>query len=110
MCATEKTWTPILKGHCILPFANHGFIDHLKQEYDMRFPEWIDYSYDNETDLDTRWSAYKQEVVRLCELGGDKLMSLKIDSKDILIHNRKQIRYIGYKNDFSENFVNITDK
>jgi len=35
---------------------------------------------------------------------------LKIDSKDILIHNRKQIRYIGYKNDFSENFVNITDK
>lgn len=110
MCATEKTWTPILKGHFVLPFANHGFINHLKQEYDMRFPEWIDYSYDNETDLDTRWNAYKEEVIRLCELGGDKLMSLKFESKQILIHNRNQIRYIGYKNDFSNHFVKNTDK
>ena len=76
----------------------------------MRFPEWIDYSYDNETDLDKRWNAYKEEVIRLCKLGGDKLMSLKFNSKQILIHNRNQIRYIGYNNDFSDNFVNNTDK
>ena len=51
-CPTEKTFTPMCKGHFVLPFGTPGTIAHLKSEYGFEFPHWIDYGYDNLPDVE----------------------------------------------------------
>ena len=108
MSATEKTWTPILKGHFILPYGPPGFCDFLKEEYDIRFPDFLDLSYDSRPpkyDTKERFETYLREVERICEMGGTRLYILKNEYRDLLIHNRDVFRKNGYKDHFSEYFL-----
>lgn len=61
---SEKTLDPLIHGHVILPYSNAGFVDTVKQQ-GFRLPDWIDYSYDLETDDDVRYQKYIAEVDRL---------------------------------------------
>lgn len=91
MSATEKTWNPLIKGHIILPFSSHGFISFLKDSYGIKFPGFIDYSYDEiNNDLD-RWFAYKTEVARVLNLGADFLYEQKKVNWEIIKHNKDTI-------------------
>jgi len=118
MSATEKTWTPILKGHFILPFGPAGFCNFLKEEYDIRFPDFLDLSYDSMSfsseDNKQRFETYLKEVERICEMGGTKLYILKNEYHDLLIHNRNVFRKNGYKDHISAYFLsdlkNLQDK
>lgn len=96
---TEKTWDPLIKGHFILPFGYHGMIKDLKDRYNFKFPEWIDYSYDNyDNDLE-RWFKYTESVKKLFSTKSAKdLFELKIKDKDILIYNRQQFFRRKYLN------------
>ena len=98
-CVTEKTWNPILKGHFVLPFGRAGLIDLLKRVYGLKFPDWIDYSYDNIDHSDVlRWQTYLTEVKRICNLGADFLYQKKRQDLDILLHNRNLMKNSGYRN------------
>ena len=105
MTATEKTWTPILKGHFIMPYGAPGFCGYLRDNYDIRFPDFIDLSYDSISDDESRLKAYLTEVERICEMGGSKLYILKNQNLDLLIHNRDVFRKNGYKDHLSEYFI-----
>ena len=123
-CATEKTWMPILKGHFILPFGPEGYCNYLKSEYDIKFPDFIDLSYDQidnnssesfdpQTNLqfwhegrEARWKLYLAEVKRLCEeYSARELYELKEKNLDLLIHNRNLIRK-GPRHDLTKLFKN----
>ena len=69
--ATEKTFSPLIKGHFILPFATYRFIENVKQHYGFKFPEFIDYSYDLIEDDAQRYQAYSAEVERLLSIPVD---------------------------------------
>jgi len=86
---TEKTWFPIIKGHFILPFATPNFVQELQDTYRLKFPDWIDYSYEHELNDANRWSLYIREVKRLLNLGSDNLFELKKKDVEILQHNRE---------------------
>ena len=103
MCVTEKTLTPILKGHFILPFGPEGYCNYLKSEYDIKFPDFIDLSYDQMNNnlamlkdpmvkRDARWKIYLAEVKRICETySARELYELKEKNLDLLMHNRNLI-------------------
>jgi len=108
---TEKTLTPMCKGHFVMPLGFPGTIELLKQEYKFKFPDWIDYSYDSiplvaefgntvstKTFLESdRWDSYKSCVKEILALGTDHLYDLKKSYVNILLHNRSIIRDHGQK-------------
>ena len=95
-CATEKTYNPLLKGNFILPFSAPNFIEGLKNWYGFRFPQWIDYSYDEVTDFNKRLLLYSESVKKICQMDLETLHQHYINDKDILDHNRNRFLEIQY--------------
>lgn len=94
---TEKTWDPLIKGHFILPLSNSGFIAYLKT-WDLRFPDFIDYSYDSIEDYDQRIAAWLEEVRRLMSLSIDTWRQHWQDNlHSVLHHNRAVISRTDYR-------------
>ena len=89
---TEKTFEPLVKGHFILPFSNPGTIRRLK-DIGFAFPDFIDYSFDQEDDPDTRFNKLIVEFNRLTTLD---LPMLYKHNKDILVHNQECLNKIPY--------------
>ena len=63
--STEKTFSPLIKGHFVLPYGTYKFIENIKKCYGFQFPEFIDYSYDNIANDAQRYRAYSAEIERL---------------------------------------------
>jgi hypothetical protein len=110
-CITEKTWTPLIKGHFILPFGRAYTLEHLRHDYGFKFPVWIDYSYDvmdpNHKEHFTpfteqvRWDMFKEEIKRLCDYGATNLYQKKKEDLNMLLHNRSILRDYGCRYDIS---------
>lgn len=88
MSVTEKVWIPVVKGHFLLPFGPRHFVKFLKEEYNLKFPDWIDYSYDTQEDFQHRISGYLEEVNRLSKINISKFRELYKRDIHILKHNR----------------------
>ncbi len=97
-CVTEKTFETILKGHFPLTFAYKDFYRDLEHIYNIRLPDWIDYSFDSEPDNLKRWIQYKLEVTRVLNLGAKKLFAYRTIQVDDLLHNRAMILDRGLRN------------
>jgi hypothetical protein len=95
-CASEKTYDPLVKGNFILPFSAPNFIEGLKNWYGFRFPQWIDYSYDEVTDFGKRLLLYSESVKKICQMDLETLHQHYINDKDILDHNRNRFLEIQY--------------
>lgn len=97
---TEKTWEPLIKGHFILPFSNPGYISHLRDQ-GFRFPDFIDYSYDDVLDCEQRFELVQVEFDRLMTLD---LNGLYNQNFDVILHNRHLIETMPYhKANFNDN-------
>lgn len=109
--ATEKTWNPLIKGHFILPFGCSGFVSFLKDAYGIKFPGFIDYTYDGmESDLE-RWFAYKSEVARVLNMGSDFLFEQKKVNQELIKDNKNTVlagrRYTVYE--ALQEFISVND-
>ena len=89
---TEKTFEPLLKGHFIMPFANPGTIQRLR-DLGFRFPDFIDYSYDNIEDVRWRFAVFHKLVKDALKLPWDELYKTNFD---IIEHNRNQLYCLDY--------------
>lgn len=87
---TEKTFVPMAHGHFVLPFSNCGFVNFLKQ-YGFAFPDFIDYSYDNEKNYQKRKEMYFQECKRLIELPHQYWREQFYKHEDIRFRNKQLI-------------------
>jgi len=85
---TEKTFTPLIHGHFILPFSNCGFVNLLK-EYKFKFPDFINYSYDDEKDYKKRSEMYFQECARLLKLPRAYWVEQFKKNADLRFYNRQ---------------------
>ena len=61
---TEKTYAPLARGQLTLSFGGAGTVQRLRS-LGFDFPDSIDFSYDQTTDLAVRVELYAQEVTRL---------------------------------------------
>jgi len=86
-CVTEKTFDPLIKGNFILPFAYSGFIKDVKS-YGFRFPDFIDYSYDDIKDNDKRFFDYMRSIDMMFRINHNFRQTYE-DNLHIIKHNRK---------------------
>ena len=86
---TEKTLNPFIKGHFILPFSYAGFIKDLKNIYGFKFPDWIDYNYDNFQNDEDRYREFMKSFTKLRFKKLEELEMLCNKDIDILHHNKQ---------------------
>lgn len=101
---TEKTFTPLVKGHFILPYGYKGLIQDIKDKGFM-FPDWIDYSYDS-LDDNMRFEGFKQSITKLLGLSEQWLMYYFEQDKHMLEHNRSLFYSKNYDSLY-EKIINI---
>lgn len=85
---TEKCFDPLIKGSFILPFGYSGLIQDLKNHFDFKFPDWIDYSYDTIEDTDQRFEAFLSSFHKLQQLDLETLINYNNRDIELLRHNR----------------------
>jgi hypothetical protein len=93
---SEKTYDPLIKGHFILPFAIRGFIKYVESEFRFRFPDFIDYSYDDISDDEQRYQAYIKEVYRLLSIDLDTWKTHWNENLDLLLYNKRVFHETPY--------------
>jgi hypothetical protein len=87
---TEKYFDNLIKGNFPLIFAAPNFVSNLKKFYNFRFPDWIDYSYDNIYNYSERIAAFYESINKVSKLSLLDLHSLYLrDKENILEHNKK---------------------
>ena len=91
LIVTEKTWIPIMKGHFVMPFGAPGIVRHLKTTYGIKFPDWIDYRYDDVEDSLDRLSSYLDCLNKLSKIPIHDLYDLWQKDKDMLEQNKNAI-------------------
>jgi len=91
LAATEKTFYPLAKGHFIVPFGPQGTIGYLKSKYGIKFPDWIDYSYDDSPDDIIRFEKFILSIKKVLNRGHEWLFDKKFQDIEILKHNRSRI-------------------
>ena len=95
IAVTEKTYDPLIKGHFILPFSTSGFIKFLKIK-GFRFPNFIDYTYDNIVDNDARYLAYEKEIDRLLNMSLNEWKYHWNNNLNLIEYNQQLFRQTAY--------------
>lgn len=84
---TEKTFDPLIKGHFILPFGYSGIIKDIK-EYGFKFPNWINYEYDQIECDRHRFAAFLEEADRLLHMDITEIEKNYVKDYEMLKYNR----------------------
>ena len=99
---SEKTYDPLIKGHFILPFSCSGFVARLR-ELGFLFPDFINYSYDDQPNDEKRFNLYLQEMQRLLNLDIDIWRTNWNQNLSVITHNQKIFKNRPYDHvDFSK--------
>lgn len=85
---TEKSFTPLIQGHFLLPYGYPGMIEHIRK-YGFTLPDWIDYSYDTIINDRERFHRYLQSVFGLLSKPLQELEALYKKDKWMLKFNRE---------------------
>lgn len=106
---TEKIFKPIV---CLRPFvlvAAPGNLAYLRSYGFETFSNWIDESYDQETDHERRLDLIASEVDRICQLPSQQLADTHRQMAAVLEHNKKHF-YGNFRkiivNELVDNFAN----
>jgi len=84
---TEKTFKPIVSKRPFILVAAPGNLAYLKSYGFRTFDRWIDESYDDEKDHQTRLEKIVTEVEKLCDLSPADLKKMHQEMREILEFN-----------------------
>jgi hypothetical protein len=84
---TEKTFKPIFSRRPFILVAAPGNLAYLKSYGFRTFDRWIDESYDDEQDHQTRLKKIATEVEKLCNLSPADLKKMHQEMREILEFN-----------------------
>lgn len=85
---TEKYLDPLIKGNFPLVYAAPFTISNLKKIYGFKFPDWIDYSYDNIIDDNKRWESYLNSIKQVNQFSLEEIHNFYLSNLELLQHNR----------------------
>lgn len=86
---SEKMFDPLIKGNFVLGFSSPYTIKYCKDFYGFKFPDWIDYSYDEIMEHGKRTDAYFDSINQVASIPIQKLHQLYERDKHILEHNQQ---------------------
>lgn len=97
---SEKTFSPLANGHFILPYGPPKIVDSVKK-IGFKFPEFINYEYDNIEDHNHRMLEWIKEIDRLTQIDLNSWYKLFEENKDLLYYNKqlfhhKPFQYVDY--------------
>ena len=93
---TEKVSQELSTNRPVIPVGHYGIVDYYKI-LGFRFPEWIDYSYDQEKNENQRMKMILNEIDRLSEI--DNLEKLSTQFREAT-DNRIVFCRMNFKKDF----------
>lgn len=99
---TEKSFNPLIKGQFILPFCYQHYVKDLKELYGFKFPDWIDYSYDDIANDNERFFMFMRSFSKLRFKSLQELQELSNNDIEILKYNRNVF--------FERNYDSLHDK
>jgi len=88
---SEKIYKPLALKHPFIVFGWHGSLRELKKRGYKTFHPFIDESYDEEKDDDTRFSMLVEEIQRLEQFTIDQWLEWQNNIKPIVEHNYKYL-------------------
>ena len=107
---TEKIFKPIVARRPFILAAAPGNLAYLKQYGFRTFDQWIDESYDLETDPDRRIQMITHELARLCALSQNQLNDMYKEMQETLEYNFDHF-YGNFKTiiveELVDNFANV---
>lgn len=95
---TEKSLKPFLMLQPFISIGSAGNVNYLKKTGFKVFEEWIDHSYDAESDPIKRWEMALAEVKRLHELSDTQWNNMLVDMLDDLVYNHLMVTSDTLKN------------
>jgi hypothetical protein len=109
---TEKIFKPIVAQRPFVLVAAPGNLAYLKSYGFKTFDQWIDESYDSETDHYIRIEKITAEISRLCAMEPADLVMMHQEMKSVLRYNYEHF-YGDFKNiivdELVDNFGDILD-
>lgn len=84
---TEKTYNAIMMKHPFLIMGMTNSLDHLRHNGYRTFHPYIDESYDDMVDVETRLLMIVDEIKRLSSLTAEQLTEWQENIKEIVEHN-----------------------
>lgn len=94
----EKSFNHLIKGNFLLPFSSKHTIKRCKEIYGFKFPNWIDYSYDDVQDFEMRFQGFLNSIKKISEIPINELHQLYLNDITILEHNRNVFSNRPYDN------------
>lgn len=85
---TEKIFKPIVASRPFILVAASGNLSYLRSYGFQTFGDWIDESYDHETDPGLRLDMITKEIQKLCDMSRLQLSNLLKDMQSVLLHNK----------------------
>jgi hypothetical protein len=111
---TEKIFKPIINFQPFLIVAYPGALNLLKELGFKTFSPYIDESYDNVEDRNTRLQMIYNEIKRLCNMSKEEIHNWYWGMKDILMHNHNHLLEHHKRGLFGEELIkefnNIVNK
>jgi hypothetical protein len=98
---TEKIFKPIVAGRPFILAAAPGNLEYLRSYGFRTFGDWIDESYDQETDPDIRLDMITTEIEKICMLSVTDLRNMLEQMRSVLQHNK-----VHFFNDFRRLITN----
>lgn len=93
---TEKIFKPICSRRPFILVGAKGNLEYLKSYGFRTFSQWIDESYDKESDNEKRLQMIVDQIERLCKLSSTELCQMHKDMQDVLTYNFNYF-YYGFK-------------
>jgi len=110
---TEKIFKPIVAKRPFILVGAPGNLAYLKSYGFRTFDQWIDESYDQETDHYMRIEKITEELAKLCTLEPANLIMMHQDMQEILEYNFNHF-YTTFKDfivdELVDNFENVLDQ
>jgi hypothetical protein len=98
---TEKIFKPIVSKRPFILVAAPGNLAYLKSYGFQTFDQWIDESYDSETDPDLRIKMIADQLEKLCQLSHNELILMYQEMQAVLDFN-----YTHFYGKFKEIIIN----
>jgi len=101
---TEKVFKPIVAQRPFMLVSTPGSLAYLKSYGFRTFDQWIDESYDAETDHYIRIEKITKEIARLCAMTPSALEQMHLEMQEVLEYNFNHF-YTGFKDRIIDELV-----
>lgn len=102
---TEKIFKPIICKQPFILVSTPKNLSYLKSYGFQTFDKWVDESYDNEMNNDTRIKMIVSELKRLSKLSMDRLRKMQTEMQEVLNYNYNHFYFGSFRKIITQELI-----